>query len=135
MAYHLTQTVKKLLADEKGTIYKPHGDRLRVALAFPNSYRVGMSNLGFQTIYRLDITLPARWVMLDKTLATLSGVALDVYPDLNVFEVARPYAMRLAAERFRPAGRADEVRHHEHQRAPAHRVLGCAQQLAQVGAG
>ena len=32
---------------------KPHADRLRVALAFPNTYFVGMSNLGFQTIYRL----------------------------------------------------------------------------------
>jgi len=56
----------------------------------------------FQTIYRLDITLPARWVMLDKTLATLAGVAVEIYPDLNVFEVARPYALRMAAQRFRP---------------------------------
>ena len=32
---------------------KPHGGRLRVALAFPNTYFVGMSNLGFQTVYRL----------------------------------------------------------------------------------
>ena len=31
---------------------KPHGSRLRVALAFPNTYWVGMSNLGFQTVYR-----------------------------------------------------------------------------------
>jgi radical SAM superfamily enzyme YgiQ (UPF0313 family) len=53
MSYQLTQTVKKLLADEQGTIYKPHGDRLQIALAFPNSYRVGMSNLGYQLVYRL----------------------------------------------------------------------------------
>ena len=32
---------------------KPHGDRLRVALVFPNTYFVGMSNLGFQTVYKL----------------------------------------------------------------------------------
>ena len=32
---------------------KPHGGRLRIALAFPNTYFVGMSNLGFQTMYRL----------------------------------------------------------------------------------
>ena len=32
---------------------KPHAGKLRVALAFPNTYFVGMSNLGFQTIYRL----------------------------------------------------------------------------------
>jgi len=41
------------LAKEVGYVKKPHGDRLRVALAFPNTYWVGMSNLGFQTIYRL----------------------------------------------------------------------------------
>src|SRR5215212_4930275 len=41
------------LSKETGYIRKPHGDRLRVALAFPNTYWVGMSNLGFQTIYRL----------------------------------------------------------------------------------
>src|SRR4051794_37585411 len=41
------------LAKEVGYVVKPHGDRLRVALAFPNTYWVGMSNLGFQTVYRL----------------------------------------------------------------------------------
>ena len=41
------------LAKETGYVRKPHGDRLRVALAFPNSYWVGMSNLGLQTVYRL----------------------------------------------------------------------------------
>src|SRR3979409_2352095 len=41
------------LAKEVGYVKKPHGDRLRVALAFPNTYWVGMSNLGFQTMYRL----------------------------------------------------------------------------------
>src|SRR6266478_480557 len=42
-----------VLSKEIGYIRKPHGDRLRVALAFPNTYWVGMSNLGFQTVYRL----------------------------------------------------------------------------------
>jgi len=41
------------LSKETGYILKPSGDRLRVALAFPNTYWVGMSNLGFQTVYRL----------------------------------------------------------------------------------
>ena len=42
-----------LLAREVGYVRKPHDGRLRVALAFPNTYYVGMSNLGFQTVYRL----------------------------------------------------------------------------------
>jgi radical SAM superfamily enzyme YgiQ (UPF0313 family) len=41
------------LSKEIGYVTKPHGNRLRVALAFPNTYWVGMSNLGFQTVYRL----------------------------------------------------------------------------------
>ena len=45
--------VPDVLAKEVGYIRKPHGGRLRVALAFPNTYFVGMSNLGFQTVYRL----------------------------------------------------------------------------------
>ena len=42
-----------LLSLERGCIKKPFGDRLRVVLAFPNTYHVGMSNLGFQTVYQL----------------------------------------------------------------------------------
>lgn len=56
----------------------------------------------FQTIYRLEVTLPSRWVMLDKTLATLAGVGSEVYPGLNVFAVARPYARKLIVDGYRP---------------------------------
>jgi radical SAM superfamily enzyme YgiQ (UPF0313 family) len=44
---------RQILDREVGYVRKPHADRLRVALAFPNTYFVGMSNLGFQTVYRL----------------------------------------------------------------------------------
>ena len=44
---------RDVLSREVGYTRKPHGGRLRVALAFPNTYFVGMSNLGFQTVYRL----------------------------------------------------------------------------------
>jgi len=47
------------LAREIGYVQKPHGGRVCVALAFPNTYWVGMSNLGFQTVYRLFNDLPA----------------------------------------------------------------------------
>jgi len=64
----------------------------------------------FQTVYRLQLTLPTRWVLLDKTLATLGGVALQLSPEFNVFESARPYARRLMAERLRPDRVAERVR-------------------------
>src|SRR5437867_3773917 len=47
------ERARQILSKEVGHVRKPHGSRLRVALAFPNSYWVGMSNLGFQTVYRL----------------------------------------------------------------------------------
>lgn len=53
MSYKLIQNAKRLLSEERGTLFKPHGDLLQFALAFPNSYRLGMSNLGYQLVYRL----------------------------------------------------------------------------------
>jgi radical SAM superfamily enzyme YgiQ (UPF0313 family) len=47
------ERARNILSKETGYIRKPHGGRLRIALAFPNTYWVGMSNLGFQTVYRL----------------------------------------------------------------------------------
>jgi radical SAM family uncharacterized protein len=40
-------------AAERGVIRKSVSGRIRVALVYPNLYHVGMSNLGFQTVYRL----------------------------------------------------------------------------------
>jgi len=39
------------LAREKGAVKKDWGGRLSVALTYPNYYRLGMSNLGFQVVY------------------------------------------------------------------------------------
>jgi radical SAM superfamily enzyme YgiQ (UPF0313 family) len=47
------ERARDLLSKEVGYVRKPHGGKLRVALAFPNTYFVGMSNLGFQTVYKL----------------------------------------------------------------------------------
>lgn len=47
------QSLAETLARERGTIYKnPDGKAVRIALVYPNTYYLGMSNLGFQTIYR-----------------------------------------------------------------------------------
>src|SRR5215470_10297824 len=52
-SWQLRERAREILAKEVGYVRKQHGGRLRVALAFPNTYFVGMSNLGFQTVYRL----------------------------------------------------------------------------------
>lgn len=53
-------------------------------------------------VYSLNLRLPSRFVILDKTIATLGAVGVELYPEFNVFEVARPYARQLLAERFSP---------------------------------
>lgn len=44
---------RELLARETGTVYKDWGGRLPVALAFPNTYYLGMSSLAIHSLYRL----------------------------------------------------------------------------------
>jgi radical SAM superfamily enzyme YgiQ (UPF0313 family) len=44
---------RKRLGRESGTVRKDWGGRLPIALCYPNSYAVGMCNLGFQSVYRL----------------------------------------------------------------------------------
>src|SRR5262249_46242575 len=56
----------------------------------------------FGLIYSLNIRLPSRFVMLDKAIATLGSVGVELYPDFNVFEVAKPYARDLMLERYAP---------------------------------
>ncbi len=63
----------------------------------------------FHAIYQLQIKLPTRWVLLDKALATLAGVGLQISPEFNVFETARPYARRLMVQRFRPDVALDRI--------------------------
>ncbi len=53
MAWALKQELKEQLAAEEGYYRYPLGTRLPVALAYPNSYFVGMSNLGLHIIYEL----------------------------------------------------------------------------------
>src|SRR5512137_2237489 len=43
---------RTILGRETGTIVKDHGGKLTVALAYPNSYSVGMSSLALQILYR-----------------------------------------------------------------------------------
>ncbi|MBU0988179.1 MAG: hypothetical protein KKH68_13105 [Proteobacteria bacterium] len=53
MACKAEKARQKLADAEIGTIHKDWKGRITVALVYPNSYHVGMSNLGFQTVYDL----------------------------------------------------------------------------------
>ncbi len=58
MSWSLKEKADRLLSQETGTIRKDWGGRVAFALVYPNTYAVGMSNLGFQTIYRHLNELP-----------------------------------------------------------------------------
>jgi ubiquinone biosynthesis protein len=64
----------------------------------------------FQLIYTMNLQLPTRYLLLDRAIATVGSVGMELYPDFNVFEVARPYARELMLERFTPRRIAREVR-------------------------
>src|SRR4029434_10894950 len=58
MSWTVKKKAQTLLAGEQGTVRKDWGGKIAVALVYPNAYAVGMSNLGFQTIYRHLNALP-----------------------------------------------------------------------------
>jgi len=88
---------RETLARELGYTRKTHGGRLRVALCFPNTYFVGMSNLGLQTTYKLfnaddrivceRVFLPAK----QELAALISGraplVTLETQTPVRDFDV------------------------------------------------
>ena len=91
------ERARQLLSKEVGYVRKPHGGRLRVALAFPNTYFVGMSNLGFQTVYRLfnaeaDIVcervfLPPKSELADQLASRTPLITLESQTPVADFDV------------------------------------------------
>jgi ubiquinone biosynthesis protein len=64
----------------------------------------------FNLIYSMNLRLPTRFLLLDKAIATLGSVGVELYSEFNVFEVARPYARSLMMERFGPRRLAHRAR-------------------------
>src|SRR5205809_7334 len=91
------ERARLILSKEVGYTAKPHGDRLRVALAFPNTYWVGMSNLGFQTVYRLlnaqddvvceRVFLPPKQELADLVASRAPLLTLESQSPVGEFDV------------------------------------------------
>jgi radical SAM superfamily enzyme YgiQ (UPF0313 family) len=91
------EQARDILSREVGGIRKAHHQRLRVALAFPNTYFVGMSNLGFQTAYRLfnepdDVVcerafLPPKQELQQRLASGRKLVSLESQTPLHEFDV------------------------------------------------
>src|SRR5262249_55494800 len=58
MSWKLKKKAQSLVAGEEGAGRKDWGGRVSVALVYPNTYAVGMSNLGLQAIYERLNALP-----------------------------------------------------------------------------
>lgn len=96
-------TRAELLRDEVGTFAPEAAGRVRVALCYPNSYAVGMANLGFQTIYRLlneredvvcervftDGGTPGRTLESDTPLGEMDVIAFSISFELDYPNVLR----------------------------------------------
>jgi ubiquinone biosynthesis protein len=85
---------------------------------------------GFDLVYSMNLRLPTRFVILDKTIATLGSVTIDLYPEFNVFEVAKPYARQLVAERLSPQRLALDIQRETREVGSA--ALRIPQQLSDV---
>ncbi|MFP3928113.1 MAG: B12-binding domain-containing radical SAM protein, partial [Desulfobacteraceae bacterium] len=98
MGNRLVDVYRERLGLESGAVRKDWGGRLSVALAYPNVYRVGMSNLGFQLVYdllNLDERVAAERVFLPE--------------DTSSAELSPGGKGLLSMESFSPLGRFDLV--------------------------
>jgi len=75
MTWNDIAEARRKLATEEGYIIKDWGGRLPVALIYPHSYYVGMSSLGFQTLYDLLNAFPE--IVCERVFA-LDRVARDL---------------------------------------------------------
>ncbi|MBI2091510.1 MAG: radical SAM protein [Deltaproteobacteria bacterium] len=53
MSWKIKSHLKQLVREEEGTVIKDFGGKRSIVLVYPNTYFVGMSNLGMHNIYRL----------------------------------------------------------------------------------
>ncbi|MDA8174006.1 MAG: radical SAM protein [Nitrospiraceae bacterium] len=54
----LIEKAGAVLSRERGTVFKDPGGKINICLVYPNTYRVGMSNLGFQGVYGMLNSYP-----------------------------------------------------------------------------
>ncbi len=106
MGWEEVKKARRRLSREKGTISKDWGGRLPIALIYPNSYYIGMSNLGLHTIYSLlnsygevvcerafwenrDKRLPALSLESQRPLSDFAILAFSISYELDYFNVVQ----------------------------------------------
>ena len=97
MNWKLKKKYKSLLEQERGYVKKVWGTYNTVCLAFPNYYRTGMANLGFQTVYKIineqpsflceRIFLPAAGDDAEFTTGAAGMVSLESQKSITEFDI------------------------------------------------
>jgi radical SAM superfamily enzyme YgiQ (UPF0313 family) len=125
----LIEKADLLLAKEKGTVFKDPGGKISVCLVYPNTYHVGMSNLGYQGIYGLlnrrdDVVCERAFLPVDADIIEYRRTGTPVFSleskkPLNSFDMVAfslsfendyPNVLRilkLSKIPFRSTGRSD----------------------------
>lgn len=105
MTRQQTADIRTKLSRETGTVVKDWGGKLPVALVYPNSYYIGMSNLGIHALYRFindrpdsvcervfidpDESGPPTAMESRRPLTDFSVVAFSISYELDYFNVVR----------------------------------------------
>ncbi len=98
MSWNIKSYLKQLVSEEEGTVIKDFGGKRSVVLIYPNTYFVGMSNLGVHNIYRL----------LNECEDTICERAF--LPEKNLIaEHRRTNTPVLSVENQRPISEFDEI--------------------------
>jgi radical SAM superfamily enzyme YgiQ (UPF0313 family) len=97
MSWKNIEKYRRILAAEQGAVVKGWGGKLTVCLIYPNHYRTGMSNLGFQAVYALfnensDVVCERAFLPEKDELAELNTsrkplLSLESQKPLNEFDV------------------------------------------------
>ncbi len=92
MGWDEIKKARRRLSREQGTIIKDWGGRIPIALIYPNSYYVGMSNLGVHAIYRLlnsysEVVCERAFWEKDSSIQQLTPLCLESQRPLSDFTV------------------------------------------------
>jgi radical SAM superfamily enzyme YgiQ (UPF0313 family) len=108
MSWDEVRKARQQLAREQGTVTKDWGGRIPIALIYPNSYHLGMSNLGVHSIYNLlnnynevvaerafwernnkDNNLPTLSLESQRPLSDFAVLAFSISYELDYFNVVQ----------------------------------------------
>ncbi|MEW5801803.1 MAG: radical SAM protein [bacterium] len=92
VSWRQKEQARALISQEQNPVIKDPGGRISVALVYPNHYYIGMSNLGFHTIYALlndrEDTVCERVFLPDSPLSPQESlISLETQRMLHEFDI------------------------------------------------